>query len=51
MVGLDGFVDTIVHLVAKRHGLGDDFSRIQTIEDFGNRILAAAGKAEYRDVS
>ena len=45
MVGLDGFVDTIIHLVAKRHGLGDDFSRIQTIEDFGNRILAAAGKS------
>ena len=45
MVGLDGFVDTIIHLVAKRHGLGDDFSRIETIEDFGNRILAAAGKS------
>lgn len=45
LVGLDGFVDTIIHLVAKRHGLGEDFSRLETIEDFGNRMLAAAGKS------
>ena len=45
LVGLDGFVDTIIHLVAKRHGIGDDFSRIETIEDFGNRILGAVGKS------
>ena len=29
MVGLDGFVDTIIHLVAKRHALGDDFSALK----------------------
>ncbi len=45
VVGLDGFVDTILHLVAKRHGLGEDFDRIGTIESFGNRILAASGKS------
>lgn len=45
LVGLDGFVDTIIHLVAKRHGIGDDFTRIDKIEDFGNRILRAVGKS------
>lgn len=45
LVGLDGFVDTIVHGVAQRHGQGDDFQRIETITGFGERILAAAGKS------
>lgn len=45
LVGLDGFVDTILHLVATRHGHGEDFTRIDTIESFGNRVLAAAGKS------
>ena len=45
LVGLDGFVDTIIHLVGKRHGHGDDFTRIDNIEAFGNRILGAAGKS------
>jgi hypothetical protein len=45
LVGLDGFVDTIVHGVAQRHGQGNDFKRIETITEFGERILAAAGKS------
>ncbi len=45
LVGLDGFVDTIIHLVDKRQGLGDAFTRLDTIEEFGNRMLAAAGKS------
>ncbi|MGK0240316.1 MAG: hypothetical protein ACI92G_003802 [Candidatus Pelagisphaera sp.] len=45
LVGLDGFVDTIIHLVGKRHGPSDDFTRIDSIEAFGNRILGAAGKS------
>ncbi len=43
LVGLDGFVDTIVHLVGQRNGQGDNFDRIETIEDFGNRVLEASG--------
>jgi len=45
VVGLDGFVDTIVTPVAQRNGFGDQFSPITTIEAFGQRILAASGKS------
>lgn len=45
VVGLDGFVDKIVHPVAQRHGQGADFTPIGTIAEFGQRILAAAGKS------
>lgn len=45
LVGLDGFVDIIVHPVDKRHGKGDRITPIKTIADFGNRIAAAAGKS------
>jgi sugar/nucleoside kinase (ribokinase family) len=42
IVGLDGFVDEIIHVVDKRHNF-DDYSRINYIKDFGNRIVNAAG--------
>ncbi len=45
MVGLDGFVDTILHLVDKRSGPGENFQRLATISDFGSRVSAAAGKS------
>lgn len=45
VVGLDGFVDTILHLVDKRSGAGDNYSRLDTISQFGSRITAAAGKS------
>lgn len=45
VVGLDGFVDTILHLVDKRNGAGENFTRLETISDFGSRISAAAGKS------
>lgn len=45
LVGLDGFVDTIVHPVAQRHGQGAQFTPMQTIAEFGQRILGAAGKS------
>ena len=45
VVGLDGFVDTIVHPVATRHGQGEAFEPMTTIEEFGRRVLAAAGKS------
>ncbi|MDR3144485.1 MAG: carbohydrate kinase family protein [Puniceicoccales bacterium] len=43
LVGFDGFVDTIVHAVAVRHG--EHYDRIWTITDFGKRIISAAGKS------
>ncbi len=45
VVGLDGFVDTILHLVDKRSGAGENFSRLETISEFGSRVSAAAGKS------
>lgn len=45
LVGIDGFVDKIVHPVDKRSGPGKAFTPIQTISDFGARISSAAGKS------
>lgn len=43
-VGLDGFVDEIVHVVDKRDN-AESFQRIPTIARFAERIAAAAGKS------
>ena len=45
LVGIDGFVDKIVHPVDQRHGPGDQYERIKTIAEFGGRISSAAGKS------
>lgn len=45
LVGFDGFVDTLVTPVGLRRGPGEDFVSVSTIADFGERILAAAGKS------
>ncbi len=45
LLGLDGFVDTIVTPVRLRRGQGEDFEPIATIPEFGQRILGAAGKS------
>lgn len=45
LVGIDGFVDKIVHPVAQRNGPGMDYTRIETISEFGSRISSAAGKS------
>jgi len=45
ILGLDGFVDTIVTPVGLRAGQGENFTPIGTITEFGQRILAAAGKS------
>jgi hypothetical protein len=42
-VGLDGFVDEIVHAVDKRQS-AESFTRLPTIESFSERIAHAAGK-------
>src|SRR6266700_3215982 len=41
-VGLDGFVDEILHAVDKRES-AEKFSRVQTIAKFAERLAAAAG--------
>lgn len=45
LVGIDGFVDKIVHPVDQRSGPGDQFTPIATIAEFGARISSAAGKS------
>src|SRR5258708_2255011 len=41
-VGLDGFVDEILHAVDKRES-AEKFSRVPTIAKFAERLAAAAG--------
>ncbi|MBI3414049.1 MAG: hypothetical protein HY043_01810 [Verrucomicrobia bacterium] len=43
-IGLDGFVDDIVHAVDKREN-AESFERLPTIAAFAGRIAAAAGKS------
>ncbi len=43
LVGLDGFVDTIVSPVALREGQGEAFTPITTIPEFAERIAGASG--------
>jgi sugar/nucleoside kinase (ribokinase family) len=42
LVGLDGFVDTILHVVATRQS-ADSYTRLASMAEFGGRISAAAG--------
>ncbi len=44
LIGFDGFVDEIIHVVDTRESK-DNFSRVQTIESLGKRLLSAAGKS------
>lgn len=43
-IGLDGFVDDILHVVDKRESV-DKFSRVPTIAKFAERLAAAAGQS------
>jgi sugar/nucleoside kinase (ribokinase family) len=45
LIGIDGFVDIIVHPVDQRSGPGDNFKAIPTITAFADRIGSAAGKS------
>src|SRR5271154_2108589 len=44
LVGLDGFVDTILHVVAKRES-ATKYTRMAKINDFASRVAAAAGQS------
>lgn len=48
-VGLDGFVDEIIHVVDKRAG-AESFTRMATIEQLAARLAAAAGKSTNLEV-
>ena len=43
-IGLDGFVDEILHVVDQRES-ATAFRRVETIADFGARISSAAGRS------
>lgn len=46
LVGFDGFVDAIIHVVGSRRSMADeDFQRIATIPEFAARCGGAAGKS------
>lgn len=42
LIGLDGFVDEVVHAVNQRTS-ADEYSRISTIREYGERILEGSG--------
>lgn len=42
IIGFDGFVDEVVHVVKKRHD-SNSYVREATLTDYGNRIAATAG--------
>ena len=42
LAGLDGFVDTIVHVVDTRKN-PDEYERVKMLTDYGNKFIAAAG--------
>ena len=44
LVGLDGFVDTILHVVSKRES-ATKYTRMAKIEEFAGRVSAAAGQS------
>jgi len=46
LVGFDGFIDSIIHVVNTRHSMvPDDYDRIKTIPEFAARCGAAANKS------
>lgn len=51
LVGLDGFIDTIIHVVSQRES-ATQYTRMATIGDFSKRVGAAAGlSANFEFVS
>jgi hypothetical protein len=44
LLGFDGFIDTILHVVDQRQS-ATQYSRVRTLAEYGGRIVAAAGKS------
>ena len=42
LMGLDGFVDQILHVVETRED-ADNYTRMKTLKEFGDKISKAAG--------
>jgi len=49
VTGFDGFVDEMISVVDQRKSL-TDYSRIETIDRFGEKISAAAGHSSLREI-
>src|SRR5450432_302213 len=49
LIGFDGFIDTILHVVDTRQS-ANEYTRIDTLKAFGERIVAAAGKSTNVEV-
>ena len=49
LLGFDGFIDTILHVVDQRTS-ADNYSRVETIAEYGKRIVAAAGKSSNFEI-
>jgi sugar/nucleoside kinase (ribokinase family) len=45
VLGFDGFIDKIMHVVDRRSGPGAHFHRLTRMEDFAHRIADAAGRS------
>lgn len=46
LIGFDGFIDSIIHAVDQRRNPGPDgYTRLRTIDQFAQRVAAAAGKS------
>lgn len=44
LIGFDGFIDTILHVVDQRQS-ATEYTRVRTLLDYGTRIANAAGKS------
>ncbi|HEX8236301.1 MAG TPA: PfkB family carbohydrate kinase [Abditibacteriaceae bacterium] len=44
LLGFDGFIDTIYHVVDQRQS-ASEYSRVRTLAEYGGRIVSAAGKS------
>ncbi len=44
LLGFDGFIDTIYHVVDTRQS-ATEYTRLRTLAEYGGRIAAAAGKS------
>jgi len=49
VTGFDGFVDEMITLVGERKSLAE-FTRVETIADFGGLVTAAAGHSSLREI-
>jgi sugar/nucleoside kinase (ribokinase family) len=49
LIGFDGFIDTILHVVDQRIS-AQEYTRVATLADYGQRIMAAAGQSTNVEV-